>query len=295
MNEHCDPPDTLTDAIASSIINSLSAHISILDEHGVILQTNRAWQEYAKANANSDHSDSVGFNYLELCDAAATEADEVAHQVAQGIRSVINGEVSEFLLDYPCHSPDEKRWFYLRAVLLKGADPLKIVVSHEDITALKLAEEQLKEREHELEHQRQNLVESNIALKVLLERREADKDELDQKFLSNLKELVMPYVEKLKAAPMKKSERKYVEIIDAHLRDIISPLLQRLSNIDIILTPQEIQVASFVKDGKTSKEIADILNVSLATVHFHRKNLRDKFGLKNSQTNLRTYLLKMAE
>jgi DNA-binding CsgD family transcriptional regulator len=295
MSESCDKAPVVSDSVANTIINSLSAHIAILDENGVILLTNRAWQEYGRENANSDHADSTGLNYLDLCDAAATNSDEVAQRVAQGIRSVINGEVSEFLLDYPCHSPAEKRWFYLRAVLLKDATPLRVVVSHENITALKLAEETLKERERELEQQRQNLVESNIALKVLLERREADKDDLDKKFLSNLKELVMPYVEKLKSAPLKKSERKYVEIVDTHLRDIISPLLQRLTHIDIILTPQEIQVASFVKDGKSSKEIADILNVSLATVHFHRKNLRDKFGLKNSQTNLRTYLLKMAE
>jgi DNA-binding CsgD family transcriptional regulator len=295
MKEKSDRTQLESNSFARTIINSLSAHIAILSEDGVIVETNRAWKEYANANANSEHPDSVGLNYLDLCDTAAINADEIAQKVARGIRSVISGEVTEFLLDYPCHSPHEKRWFYLRAVRMHDAKPLRIVVSHENITALKLAEEALREREHELEQQRQNLVESNIALKVLLERREADKDELDKKFLSNMKDLILPYVEKLKSAPLKARERRYVEIIDTHLQDIISPLLQRLANIDIILTPQEIQVASLVKDGKTSKEIAEVLHVSLATVHFHRKNLREKFGLKNSQTNLRTYLLKMAE
>lgn len=57
------------------------------------------------------------------------------------------------------------------------------------------------------------------------------------------------------------------------------------------MTPQEIQVASLVKDGRTSKDIAKILDVSEATINFHRKNLRDKLGLKGKQANLRSYLL----
>jgi DNA-binding CsgD family transcriptional regulator len=72
-------------------------------------------------------------------------------------------------------------------------------------------------------------------------------------------------------------------------------MVQQLSHANIILTPQEIQVATLVKDGKASKEIAEILNVAETTVHFHRKNLRKKFGLSNSQTNLRSYLLSISQ
>jgi DNA-binding CsgD family transcriptional regulator len=85
-----------------------------------------------------------------------------------------------------------------------------------------------------------------------------------------------------------------VDIIESHLQDIISPMMQKLTNASIILTPQEIQVASLVKDGKASKEIADILNVAETTVHFHRKNLRRKFGLSNNRTNLRSYLISIS-
>jgi len=106
--------------------------------------------------------------------------------------------------------------------------------------------------------------------------------------------MVFPYMDKLKNTRLNPRTKTYIEIVDQHLNDIISPLLQRLSAASIFLTPQEIQVATLIKDGKTSKEIADILNVSDTTIHFHRKNLRTKFGLKNQKTNLRTYLMSLS-
>ena len=90
-------------------------------------------------------------------------------------------------------------------------------------------------------------------------------------------------------------ERRLLEIVETNLKQVISPFLQRLSAAHMLLTPQEIQVASLVKDGKASKEIAAALNISVTTVNFHRKNLRQKLGLKNTQTNLRTHLMSLAE
>jgi DNA-binding CsgD family transcriptional regulator len=139
------------------------------------------------------------------------------------------------------------------------------------------------------------LEEANIALKVLLKQREDDKSDLEQKVITNIKEMVLPYVDKLKRVNLKPKNKQIVEIIDSHIQDIISPMIQKLANANILLTPQEIQVASLVKDGNASKEIADILNVAETTVHFHRKNLRKKFGLSNSQTNLRSYLLSISQ
>ena len=283
-----------TDPFAKTVLNSLSAHIAILDQHGVILETNRAWRNYATSNQMQENYDSIGVNYLAVCEATTGDEEPAAQQVATGIRSVIQGDINEFLFDYPCHSPDGQHWYYMRAIRMSYDGPVRVVVSHEDITALKLAEESLKTREQELKDQKQNLEETNIALKVLLQQRETDKLELEQKFLTNIKQLIFPYLDKLKHARIKPRERTFVEIIDTHLNDIISPLLQRLSAANIFLTPQEMQVATLVKDGKTSKEIADILSVSETTIHFHRKNLRTKFGLTNKQTNLRAYLLSLS-
>ena len=173
-----------------------------------------------------------------LCEAASGSGARDAHNVAKGIRQVIAGDLDEFIYDYPCHSPSGKHWYYMRAIRTAGEKPLRVVVSHEDITALKLTEEALRRSRETLNEQARSLEESNIALKVLLNQRDLDRQALERKVLSNVKGLVLPYVEKLKGARLKPRERTLVEIVDAHLQDIISPLLQNIANADIILTPR---------------------------------------------------------
>ena len=290
---HIEPLD-FSEELARAVINSLSAHIAILDKNGVILETNCAWDNYSIKNGMPKDFDFRGINYLEVCDAATGEDASDAHNIAKGIRKVIQGHTQEFLFDYPCHSKDSRHWYYMRAIRMADAKPVRVIISHEDITALKLVEEALRESREELEEQKQSLEEANIALKVLLKHRENDKLELEKNVLTNVKELVLPYVEKLKEVPLKPRNKTLVEIIENHLKDIISPLLQKFINAQIILTPQEIKMVALIKDGKSSKEIADILAISETTVNFHRKNLRKKFGLKNRQMNLRSYLISMS-
>jgi len=283
-----------SDRLARSVFDALSAHIAILDHNGVILATNHAWHNHSVLGGMSPDYDYRGTNYLSTCDITRGPDSDEACMVANGIRAVIDKELDEFLHDYPCHRPDGRHWFYMRVIRIPDTDPVRVVVSHEEITALKLTEEALRESREDLNEQKQSLEEANVALKVLLKQREEDKTELEKRFLTNVKGLVLPYVEKLKNAPLKPKSKTLVEIIDTHLKDIITPLMQNLTNANILLTPQEMQVASLVKDGKTSKEIAEILFVSEATVNFHRKNLRTKFGLTNKQTNLRAYLMSIS-
>ena len=287
-------PLSFSDALAHTVLNSLSAHIAILDENSVILETNKAWQTYAAKSGMPETYDHRGTNYLEICEATAGSESADATKVAEGIRAVIGGDLEEFLFDYPCHAEEGPHWYYMRAIRMAVPGPVRVVVSHEEITALKLTEEALKKSQEKLFEQKQSLEEANIALKVLLKQREEDKLELEKKVLTNVKDLVLPYVEKLKNSRLKPKDKTLVEIIDTHLNDVISPLLQHFANAKILLTPQEMQVAGLVKDGKTSKEIANILNVSETTVNFHRKNLRVKFGLTNQRTNLRSYLISIS-
>ena len=297
LDEKSDPnvePLSFSEELARTVLDAISAHIAILDDRGIILEINRAWRNFSMNSGVSAEFDYRGVNYLDICDATKGEDENIATAVAKGIRAVIAGKIEEFLFDYPCHSEDCQHWYYMRVIRMSSQKPIRVVVSHEEITELKLTEEALRKSREALEEQKQSLEEANIALKVLLKQREDDKLELEKKVLSNVKELVLPYVEKLKNSRLRPKDKTLAEIIETHLNDIISPLLRKFSHAGILLTPQEMQVAALVKDGRTSKEIADILNVSEATVNFHRKNLRDKFGIKGKQTNLRSYLLSIS-
>jgi DNA-binding CsgD family transcriptional regulator len=148
-------------------------------------------------------------------------------------------------------------------------------------------------REQELEINNLSLEEANTALKVLLKQREADKKELEEKVVTNIRQLVSPYLEKIGSTRLDSRQRAFLDIIQAHLNDVISPFLHRMSTLHLHLTPQEIHIASLVKAGRSTKEIADILGVSTNAVDFHRKNIRSKFGLKNRKTNLRSFLMSL--
>ena len=163
-----------------------------------------------------------------------------------------------------------------------------------DITERKKTGESLKRREEELQVESNRLEEANTALKVLLKHREDDKKEMEEKFLSNIKELVFPYVDKLKKSRLDSNQTAYMEIIEANMNDVISPFLQRMSLKYSNFTQTEIQVANLIKVGKTTKEIAELMKVSKGTIDTHRNNIRSKLGLNRKKVNLRAYLLSIA-
>lgn len=162
-----------------------------------------------------------------------------------------------------------------------------------DITKRKRVEQALKEKEAELSLKAKSLEEVNTALRVLLKEREKDKTELEEKVLSNIDELVLPYLERLKTPRLDNSQMSYLDILESNLKEIVSPFSKKLSSKYLGLTPTEIKIAHLVKGGKTTKEIAEFINLSPKTVEFHRDNIRKKLGIKKSKTNLRTYLLSM--
>ena len=152
-------------------------------------------------------------------------------------------------------------------------------------------QEALRAKELELLQQREKLEETNTALRVLLRQRDEDRTRLEETVYNNVDRLVLPYIEKLLQGRLSDKHRTLAEIADNNLRDIISPFLRTLSSLGLLLTPQEIEVANLVRNGRSSKEIADIMALSVAGVDFHRKRLRQKLGLANTKKNLRSFLL----
>ena len=180
----------------------------------------------------------------------------------------------------------------------------RFTVFVQDVTERFKCEEALRKAGKELEHQvnektrelmdkTQNLEEVNTALRVLLKKRDEDKKELEKKVLLNVGEMVEPYLSKLKKTKLDDMQRTYLGIIESNLNDIISPFVCGVSINLLNFTPTELQVANLVKQGKTTKEIASILNLSAKTIEFHRDNIRKKLGINNRKINLRTHLLSL--
>ena len=160
-----------------------------------------------------------------------------------------------------------------------------------NITERKRMEEALKKREQELEEKSRNLEDANTALKVLLKRREDDKAELEEKVICNVRELILPYIENLKITRVDSQQLNQLKILERHTTEIISPFLRTLSLKYSNLTPMEIKVINFIREGRTTKEMAELLNVSTRTIEVHRDNIRKKLGLRNRKANLKSHLM----
>ena len=186
----------------------------------------------------------------------------------------------------------EAVWVEVNArIIRENGKPVSVHGIARSITDRKKMEEALRKRERELEEKSRNLEDANTALKVLLKRREEDRAELEEKVICNVRELILPYIENLKITQVDSHQRNQLTILERHINEIVSPFLRTLSSKYPNLTPMEIKVTTFIREGRTTKEIADLLHVSARTVDVHRDNIRKKLGLKNRKANLRSHLL----
>ena len=186
-----------------------------------------------------------------------------------------------------------KRYAEISATLIRNSNrhPVGFRGICRDITERKLAQKEMRRKEKKVKSQAKKLEEVNAALKILLKQRENDRTELEEKILSNVKTLILPYIENLKKAGLNELALDYLNFVEASINDIISPFSYKLSSKYINLSPKEIRIANLVKEGKSNKEIAGLSCISLETVKAHRQNIRKKLGLKNKKENLASYLL----
>jgi len=168
--------------------------------------------------------------------------------------------------------------------------PIGMYIIARDMIKRRLSQESLRKREQELAAKSAHLEEVNTALKVLLKHRDDDKAELEENVLANIRKLVMPYLEKLKRIRTGTPDAAYLQIVETNLNNIVSPFLSRLTLKYSHLSSRETQVAHLVREGKTTKEIAELLSVSAKAVDLYRGGIRKKLGLKRKKANLHSYL-----
>jgi DNA-binding CsgD family transcriptional regulator len=204
-------------------------------------------------------------------------------------------ETNRFNEEFRTYNEKKGEWRWVQAISTGGVNKKGwnryvngILI---DITERKVSEEALKSKEKELETKASKLEDINTALNVLLEKRKVDQIELEEKIVLNVENLIKPYMDKLRQGNFDERKKNILNIIQTNLNEIISPFTRNLSSIHYNLTPKEIQIANFIRQGITNKEIAEILFLSVKTVEFHRDNIRKKLGIKNKKINLTSYLL----
>ncbi|WP_300670283.1 AAA family ATPase [Desulfoluna sp.] len=151
----------------------------------------------------------------------------------------------------------------------------------------------LLEKERELNESGEKLREANITLKQMLSKSDENMAEIQENMIRNVDDLIFPYIERLKGTRLTQVQGNLVGMLEKNIEDLLSPFARKLNAGFYRLTPAEIQTAQLVRSGKTTKEIADVLNLSPRTIEAYRDSIRDKLGLKKSGVNLRVYLMQM--
>ena len=159
-----------------------------------------------------------------------------------------------------------------------------------DITNDKIQKEESLKKTEELERYSKKLEEMNTALKVLIAHRNEEMEGIKKNFIKDFEKLVLPYFPNPNEAQTKETLSTLISIIEQNINNILFHDRQNGMPSCANLTPTEMRVAFMVKSNKTSKEIADSLNISVRSVFFHRENIRRKLNLTQTKTNLRTYL-----
>ena len=261
-----------------------------IDQEGIITASNEKLAEILDTTVERV----IGFDILQSI------RDK---QVKTATLSALSGQTAHYEGRYLSISGKQK--IYLRGLFspIFAADgsihaAIGIV---EDITKQKQVEKELRrthgeleqrveERTEELKKKTNRLNEINIALKVLLEQRQEDKQNLEKSIRQKIEKLIYPYLEKLQMTQSKSSRTALLRIIKEHLEEISAPLENEKLNKLSVLTPTQLQIADLIKHGHTTKEIADLLGVSPATIACHRQEIRKRLSLTNKRINLQTAL-----
>jgi PAS domain S-box-containing protein len=170
----------------------------------------------------------------------------------------------------------------------KSVEGGQMVAFLRDITERKRVEADLRKFEHTLQEQKTTLEQKNAALRELLEQMGAEKSRIRDNIAANMEDVVMPLLAKLQ---LKGASRKYVKLLEHHLRDLTAPYArQMVTGITRHLTPRETEICNMIKSGLSSKDIAEMLGVSCQTVQRHRRNIRRRIGLTGKKQNLTSFL-----
>jgi PAS domain S-box-containing protein len=211
--------------------------------------------------------------------------------VLRELKNHLNGKIGHYEATHRMKGKSgEWKWIRVIAEVLNRDDtgsPLRMMGTVADVTPYKNLEAELEKRVAE---RTEELTEVNSALKVLLKHREHDKMEIEEKLIANLKFMVLPYLNQLIRSGLNIEQKKLLSLINENVQKISSSFIKNLNSKYSTLTPKELQIAEHIRSGKTSKEMAGMMNISPRTVDVLRYSIRKKLGLNNKKANLQSLL-----
>jgi len=256
-------------AIDKAFFNAFPGLIALLDEKGTIIQVNRAWIDKGLKSGLFFRPDTIGYNYLELCEKAKDEGDETARKVLEGLKEVLDKRSEVFSMQYSLNIEGILQP-YLLTIFPLPTKPRLIAVVHQEMP-------------------KDYSIMSGLAQGT--EKKESSTSEdlsREFKFYALLENKIIPFFRLI--MPHLPSELKNT-LFDLE-REVRDALLEEAKKYHPLsgLSLREAQVALLVKEGKSSEEIAKVLGLSKSAVDFYRKRLRKKFGLKGKKERLSDYL-----
>ncbi len=218
---------------------------------------------------------------------------KMADQIIEEDKKVFSGETINVIRTIQDKSGQKRIYRVIKFPFPQHGQTKLIGGISQDITEYSKQNIELAQLNEKLKTKNMMLEESNVALRVLLKKRDEDRVETEEKMLYNVKELIKPYIEKLKETELTPLQNALLSVVELNIDDIISPFVRDMSLKFMKLTPMEIQVANLIKQGKTTKQIAELMNLSGRTIETHRKKIRTKIGIGNKKANLRSHLLSL--
>lgn len=272
-------PDLLKEGLRISeeqlhaLIENHHAVMLLVDPHsGTIVDANRAASRF------------YGYTQRELCRKKVTDISQLPPaQIAAELQRATREGLDYFISRHKL-ARNELRTVEIHASPISGKKRILLFAIVHDITEHKQCEENLRTNVRSLE-------ELNTTLKVILSQIEESREELHAAIVSNIGELILPGLDRLKKSPLSSFQHSILQSIESNLLNISSSFLKKMKIVHRKLTSREIEIATLVKEGKSTKEIAEHMNISTKTVEFHRNRLREKLGLAKKKVNLRSHLL----
>jgi DNA-binding NarL/FixJ family response regulator len=272
------------------ILDKLPIGLALLDKNFVLREQNRTYADYLRIYSPLGPDKALNTCYFDYMPGSKLQLENL-------FREARDQKITKTLYDYELWLTYEtgKEPTYWDASLTPAFDKTDnssgIVIFCLDVTQRFRALERARNAEKERAQLVRKLAETKSALKVMLDLKEETKKELEERFVVNVHDIVLPLIARLKNGGLKLQHREILDLIESTLFNITSNFAHKLNAPAFRLTPREILIASLIKAGKTTKEISDTLVISPSSIECHRANLRKKLGLKNQKINLESFLL----